>query len=63
MFWLLILSAWTLLHAYVFWRAASVPAVSRRIAPRWVAARVSPITEEILRITLRSPSASPSQPP
>lgn len=37
MFWLLVLSAWTLLHVYVFWRAASVPAIARRVPARWMA--------------------------
>ncbi len=32
MFMTMILTAWTLLHAYVLWRAASVPAVARRVS-------------------------------
>ena len=35
MFFVVVLSVWTVLHAYVFWRAASVPAIQRRI-PRKV---------------------------
>jgi uncharacterized protein len=31
MFFLVILSVWTVLHAYVFWRAASIPAIQRRV--------------------------------
>jgi predicted MPP superfamily phosphohydrolase len=36
MFRTLILTAWTLIHLYVFWRASTVPAVAARISPRWV---------------------------
>ena len=34
MFMTMMLLAWTLLHAYVLWRAASVPAVARRVPRR-----------------------------
>lgn len=40
MFWTILLVAWTLLHAYVFWRAASVPALASRL-PRAALAAVA----------------------
>jgi len=36
-FWRLLLTAWSLLHAYVFWRAATVPAITRRVSRRALA--------------------------
>lgn len=37
MFWTMVLSAWSLLHAYVFWRAATTPVVTRRASGRVLA--------------------------
>jgi len=36
MFFLIVMSIWTVLHAYVFWRAASVPEIHRRVARKWI---------------------------
>jgi len=41
MFFVMILTAWCALHAYVGWRAASVPAVSRRLPRKWLLAGVA----------------------
>lgn len=36
MFWLMLMGGWTLLHAYVFWRAGTVPWIVRRVPRRAV---------------------------
>lgn len=36
MFFAIVLTVWTVMHAYVFWRAPSIPLVRRRISPKWL---------------------------
>ncbi len=51
MFGILILSAWSLVHLYVFWRASTVPAIAGRISRRriWLAGALSWSTFALFR--------------
>jgi len=55
MFWTLVLAAWTALHAYVAWRASSVPAVARCVRGRTLAAVAAALWSSLLvsRFVLR----------